>query len=84
MFSAFKLLFWIFKMVFKLIGTVLMYLCLVPILIIFLPFYLPYALIKDHKNRNKVPLKRTCQRAKDADDLWWIDKIEEFDAFMED
>lgn len=69
--------------------------------IIFLPFYLPYYLIKEHMNKKKALTMRKrgrilmnsprrskkenkgC-RVKDVDDLWWIDEIEAFDAFMDD
>lgn len=94
-------MFWEFKLFSKIIGTLFIYAFSVPIVMICLPFYLPYYFIKEHINKKKALAKRRrgripmnsprrskkenkgC-RVKDVDDLWWIDEIEAFDAFMDD
>jgi len=62
---------WAFKMFFKIIGKVLLYSFCIPFSIVCLPFYLPYYLIKERKNE------------KGADDLRWIDTIEEYHAAID-
>ena len=42
---------WAFKMFFKIIGKVLLYSFCIPFAIVCLPFYLPYYLIKERRNK---------------------------------
>jgi hypothetical protein len=80
---------WAFKMFFKIIGKVLLYSFCIPFAIVCLPFYLPYYLIKERRNkkRGRIPKYSPSMSGQDyekgADDLRWIDTIEEYHAAID-